>query len=298
MNSHTNENRGLLPSIWLNRCNNIDDINENAGVFGAIKMITSVKNPKIQHIRALQSRSRIRREMGAFIVEGLRLAEEAFTSDWDVQFVIYTEDLKPNGQKLVDGFAERGVEVELVAPHVMQNASNTKSPQGVLLVLSTASITLPSKLDFVLVLDSLRDPGNLGTILRTAAAVGVDAVYIPPLTADPFAPKVVRAGMGAHFRIPIMHAAWGLIEQTIDQHDLQVYLSKAEGSQLYTEADFHQPVALVVGGEAFGFSERSQNISHQSLHIPMLNQVESLNAAVAAGIVLYEIYRQRDFGIQ
>ena len=266
-------------------------------VFGAIKMITSVKNPKIQHIRALQSRSRIRREMGAFIVEGLRLAEEAFSSDWDVQLVIYTEDLKPNGQRLVDGFAERGVEVELVAPHVMQNASNTKSPQGVLLVLSTASITLPSKLDFVLVLDSLRDPGNLGTILRTAAAVGVDAVYIPPLTADPFAPKVVRAGMGAHFRIPIMYAAWGLIEQTIDQHDLQVYLSKAEGSQLYTEADFRQPVAIVVGGEAFGFSERSQNIRHQSLHIPMLNQVESLNAAVAAGIVLYEVYRQRDFGI-
>ena len=267
-------------------------------VFGAIKMITSVKNPKIQHIRALQSRSRIRREMGAFIVEGLRLAEEVFTSDWDVQLVIYTEGLKPNGQRLVDGFAERGVEVELVAPHVMQNASNTKSPQGILLVLSTASITLPSKLDFVLVLDSLRDPGNLGTILRTAAAVGVDAVYIPPLTADPFAPKVIRAGMGAHFRIPIIHAAWGLIEQTIDQHDLQVYLSKADCLQLYTEADFRQPIALVVGGEAFGFSERSQKISHQSLHIPMLNQVESLNAAVAAGILLYEVYRQRDFGIQ
>ena len=259
-------------------------------------MITSVKNPKIQHIRALQSRSNNRREMGAFIVEGLRLAEEAFTSDWDVQFVIYTEGLKPNGLRLVDGFAERGVDVELVAPHVMQNASNTKSPQGILLVLSTTSITLPSKPDFVLVLDNLRDPGNLGTILRTAAAVGVDAVYIPPLTADPFSPKVVRAGMGAHFRIPIIRASWEMIEQTIDQHELQVYLAKAEGSVSYLEANFRQPVALVVGGEAFGLSEQPQNISHQSLYIPMRNQVESLNAAIAAGLLLYEVYKQRDSG--
>ncbi len=259
-------------------------------------MITSVKNPKIQHIRALQSRSHNRRDMDAFIVEGLRLAEEAFTSDWDIQLVIYTEGLKPNGLRLIDGFAERGVEVELVAPHVMQNASNTKSPQGILLVLSTAKITLPSKLDFVLILDNLRDPGNLGTILRTAAAVGVDAVYIPPLTADPFSPKVVRAGMGAHFRIPIIRASWEMIEQTIDQHKLQVYLANVEGSASYLEANFRQPVALVVGGEAFGLSEQPQNICHQSLYIPMLNQVESLNAAVAAGLLLYEVYKQRDFG--
>lgn len=236
--------------------------------------------------------------MNAFIVEGLRLAEEAFTSDWDVQLVIYTEGLKSNGQKLVDGFAERGADVEMVASHVMQSASNTKSPQGILLVLSTARINLPSQPDFVLVLDNLRDPGNLGTILRTAAAVGVDAVYIPPLTVDPFSPKVVRSGMGAHFRIPIIHASWEMIEQTIDQYEMQVYLAKADGSVVYREADFRQPVALVVGGEAFGLSEQPQNISHQSLYIPMLNQVESLNAAVATGLLLYEVYTQRVFGIQ
>jgi TrmH family RNA methyltransferase len=256
-------------------------------------MITSVKNPKIQHIRALQSRSRKRREVDAFIVEGLRLAEEAYHSSMNIQLLIYTENLPPDGITLVNSFAERGVEVELVAPHVMQSASNTKSPQGILLVLPTARLTIPTQPDLILILDNLRDPGNLGTILRTAAAVGVDTVYIPPLSADPFSPKVVRAGMGAHFRTPIINASWEMIVQTIEQHNLQVYLSKADGSVLYTKADFRQPVALIVGGEASGPSKQSHAISHQSLHIPMLNQVESLNAAVAAGVLLYEVHKQR-----
>ncbi len=261
-------------------------------------MITSVKNPKIQHIRALQSRSRKRREVDAFIVEGLRMAEEASNSGWDVLLVIYTENLPPDGITLVNGFAERGVEVELVAPHVMQSASNTKSPQGILLVLPTARIPLPLHPDCFLILDNLRDPGNLGTILRTAAAVNVNAVYISPLSADPFSPKVVRAGMGAHFRTPIINASWEVIVQTIEQHKFQVYLSKADGSMLYTEADFRQPVALIVGGESSGPSKQSYAISHQSLQIPMRNQVESLNVAVAAGVLLYEVHNQRASGAQ
>ena len=262
-------------------------------VFGAIKMITSVKNPKIQHIRALQSRSRIRREMGAFIVEGLRLAEEAFTSDWDVQLVIYTEDLKPNGQRLVDGFAERGVEVELVAPHVMQNTSNTKSPQGVLLVLSTASITLPSKLDCVLVLDSLRDPGNLGSILRSANAAGVEQVILAPKTVDPYNPKVVRGAMGAHFRLPIVALSWPEIAETLV--GVHVLLADVRAERAYYEVDWTQPSALIIGGEAHGASREASELAAAAITIPMPGEAESLNAAMAASVILFEAARQRSF---
>jgi TrmH family RNA methyltransferase len=146
-------------------------------------------------------------------------------------------------------------------------------------------------LSFVFVPDQLRDPGNLGTMLRTAAAAGVQAVFCPPETADAFSPKVLRAGMGAQFRLPVHTLDWDAITSHLAL--LKVILADMEQGLPYTQADLRPPLALIVGGEAEGASAQAHRLASGFVHIPMPGGVESLNAAVAAGILLFEVVRQR-----
>lgn len=256
-------------------------------------MITSTKNPRIQYIRKLQSSSRVRQKDGIFVVEGVRLSEEAYLSGAHPDLVLYTEDIPPRGEEIVIGFGSRGVEVIPVAPHVMQSASDTQTPQGILALLP---IKIPPKLkdpDFIVIPDGIRDPGNMGTILRTALAAGVGAVIIPPGTTDPYAPKVVRAGMGAHFRLPIYTMDWGEIHDLVTRYKLSVFLADSTGGPSYLEADFQTPLILVIGGEATGTRAEAQTLASSRVHIPMSNSVESLNSGIAAGILMFEVHRQR-----
>lgn len=257
-------------------------------------MITSVQNPKVKWVRALQAQGKARREAEAFVVEGVRLAEEALASGWETQAVLYTEDLGERGREVVEGFAGRGAAVEAVSEHVLRAASDTQTPQGILAVLSLPNWPLPKTLNFAFIPDGVRDPGNLGTMLRTAAAAGVGGVFLPPGTADAFAPKVVRAAMGAHFRLPLWPLGWEEIRQALRQAGLRVYLAAVEGGQPYTQADFRRPMALVIGGEAAGAGAQARQITDQAVHIPMPGKTESLNAAVAAAILLFEVVRQRE----
>ncbi len=260
-------------------------------------MITSTHNPKVQRVRDLLAHSKARREQQAFVVEGVRLAEEALQSGWEAQLVLYTDDLSARGRAVMQGFASRGVNVEAVAPQVLKAASDTEAPQGLLAVVSLHPLPLPPDPDFVLVLDGLRDPGNLGTVLRTAAAARVQAVLLPPEAADPFAPKVVRSAMGAHFRLPIHSLDWAELRQYLrpagQESQLRVSLADSSGGVPYTQADFRSPVALIVGGEAEGAGAEALSLADGRVHIPMPGQAESLNAAVAAAILMFEVVRQR-----
>jgi TrmH family RNA methyltransferase len=260
-------------------------------------MITSRRNSKIQWVRSLQSRSRTRRQEGAFVVEGVRLCEEALASDWEALLVLYTQDLDSRAQAVVEGFAAQGAPIEQVSFKVMQAASDTQTPQGVLAALKIQPLPLPPSLDFALIADEVRDPGNLGTILRTSAAAGAGAVCLPAGTVDVYSPKVVRAGMGAHFRLPILAGEWQEIRAALDgaapEPGLQVYLAQAGAGQPYTQADFRRPLALVIGGEAWGAGGEARDLADKRIHIPMPGKVESLNAAVAAAVLLFEVVRQR-----
>jgi TrmH family RNA methyltransferase len=256
-------------------------------------MITSPSNPKVQFIRALQSRARNRRKEGAFVVEGVRLAEEALAAGWPARLVLHTRDLDTRGEEVVHGFAQQDVEIALVDERVMQAAADTVTPQGILAVLSMQTVPLPQELDFVLISDGVRDPGNMGTMLRTAAAAGVRAFLLPSGTVDPFSPKVVRAAMGAHFRIPILALSWEDMRAFIEANALYVHLAMARAGEAYTEADFRRPTALIVGGEAEGAGASASTLAHKSIHIPMPGKIESLNAAVAAAILMFEVVRQR-----
>ena len=226
------------------------------------------------------------------MVEGLRLVEEAQLAGWLPDTLLFTEGLGERGEAVLERFREQGVEPAQVAEHVMLAAADTQTPQGLLAVLPIRTQPLPAAPTFLLVLDGVRDPGNLGAILRTAAAAGVEGVLLAPGSADPYQPKAVRAGMGAHFRLAVQTADWPEIEALVA--GMQVYLADAAAEMPYTTADLAGPLALVIGGEAHGTGPEITGLHPTGLHIPMPGGIESLNAAVAAGILMFEVVRQRE----
>lgn len=255
-------------------------------------MITSPQNPKLKIIRALQGRPKERREEGAFVAEGVRLVEEALRANWPVRFVLYSSGLSPRGEALVRDMAAAGQEVDEVSGDLLQAISKTETSQGILAVLELTDLAIPAAPDFILIPDQVRDPGNLGVLLRTAWAAGVQAVLLPPETADPFAPKVVRAGMGAHFRLPVLSMEWGEIQQICRQANLRVFLADMIGQSCW-ETDFRKPLALIVGGEAEGASAQAMGLANTFVAIPMPGESESLNAGIAGAVLMFEVVRQR-----
>ena len=255
-------------------------------------MITSSQNPKIKLVRSLLGRAKDRREAGAFVVEGVRLVEEAVGSGWEILFALYTETLNERGVSQVEVLRSRGVEIDRVTESLIRSTSETETSQGILAVLSLTRLPVPSSPNFILIPDRIRDPGNLGTLLRSADATGVQAILLPPDTTDAFAPKVVRAAMGAHFRLPIHSMTWEQIEQMSKSANLQMFLADMDGPSCW-DADLRQPLALIIGGEAEGGSNSARSIAGRRISIPMMGPVESLNAGVAGSVLMYEVLRQR-----
>ena len=256
-------------------------------------MITSSQNPRLKWIRQLQDSNRERRQAGAFVIEGVRLVEEALKRGWPACLVLYSDEINERGRSVVQGFQQQGVETYEVASAVLRSASDTGTPQGLLAVLQAHTLPVPSTLDFVFIPDSVRDPGNLGTMLRTAAATGVQAVWIPPGTVDPYSPKVLRSAMGAHFCLPVIVHEWISLRELVQRHSLYCFLADSEAASVYTGVNFQRPVVVIVGGEAEGASQEARMLASETVQIPMSGQVESLNAAVAAAVLFYEVVRQR-----
>ena len=255
-------------------------------------MITSNQNSKIKLVRALLGRTKERREAGAFVAEGVRLVEEAVKANWNCRFALYDETLSERGRLQVEGLKARGVDVEEVSASVMKSISETEAPQGILAILEATQLPITNNLNFILIPDQIRDPGNLGTLLRSAAAAGVDAVLIPPETTDAFAPKVLRSGMGAHFRLPIHSMSWEEVEKVVKLEGLNVYVADMDGQPCW-KTDLTKPVALIVGSEAEGASESARKLANGKISIPMSGETESLNAGVAGSVLMFEDMRQR-----
>jgi TrmH family RNA methyltransferase len=227
------------------------------------------------------------------VAEGVRLVEEALAADWPFRFVLVGETLSERGELLVASLQSHNIEVEKISDALLNSVSETETSQGILSVLDHSSLPLPESLNFTLILDQIRDPGNLGTLLRTAAAAGVQTVLLPPETTDAFAPKVVRAGMGAHFRMPVRAMTWGEIRRISESAKLKVLLADMDGASCW-QTDLCTPLALIVGGEAEGASREAHNLAHDKVSIPMPGGTESLNAGIAGSILLFEVVRQRE----
>jgi TrmH family RNA methyltransferase len=254
-------------------------------------LITSSSNPKIKLVRALQARRSERKKEQAFVVEGLKLAEEAIRAEVPARLVLHTDHLDGRGRAAVNQLARLGAVTEVVSPEVMAAASDTQTPPGLLAVLSLPSAAIPRPLTFALVLDRLADPGNLGTVLRTASAAGVQAVFLAPGTVDAHNPKVVRAAAGAHFHLPILEADWGDIASATAR--LTLWRAEAHTGTAYDQVDWRQPTGLVIGSEAAGPGDAARRLAPEAVHIPMPGKAESLNAAIATAVLLFEAARRR-----
>ncbi len=181
--------------------------------------------------------------------------------------------------------------LEIVSEQVMAHASDTETPAGAMAVVSITVPVLPESPDLYLVLDRISDPGNMGTILRSSAASGVDGVLIGPGSVDIYNPKVVRSSMGALLRLPVLSLSWAEIGEVVD--GMAVWLAAANGRTAYTAVNWQQPSALIIGSEAHGAGQRAYEMAHETVTIPMAAETESLNAAVAASVILFEAQRQK-----
>ncbi len=258
-------------------------------------MITSTQNPKIQRIRDLLAHSRSRSEQKAFVIEGIRLVEEAVQSGVKPEIFYYSSQINPRGMDLIEKVRFAGIPIEEIESSLMNRLSDTERSQGILAVIPEKHVVLPETLDFILVLDSIKDPGNMGTILRTACAAGVNAVFLSPKCVDIYSPKVLRSAMGAHFKLPMVEINWHLMKTEISSGSIEpeIYLADVRQGEPLWKCDLTLPIALIISSEATGASPEAVEIASQKIHIPMPGGFESLNASMAAAVLLFEVVRQR-----
>lgn len=245
-------------------------------------MITSKQNARIKQVCALQTQARTRRKSGLIVLEGLRLVRDAVRAGYTPEYLLYTPQ-----QVEIESFVDEQPGTALAVDEVvMRHMSDTRQPQGLIGVFPLPSPTLPENPKRVLILDGIGDPGNLGTMLRTAAAAGVQAVLLSPDCVDAFNPKALRAGMGAHFRVVLADRGWPEIRAYCG--GLRGYLADSGGGLRYDEVDWSQPWALIIGSEAHGAGREAQQMAVNRVYIPMAAGTESINAAAAAAVLLFE----------
>jgi RNA methyltransferase, TrmH family len=259
-------------------------------------MITSKTNSRLQFIRSLLQDRKERDASGQFVIEGVRLMEEATHLQTDFQEVYFSRSLSERGQRLLETYKRSGILIEEVEEGVFNSLMDTSTTQGMAAICNKPKVILPDTLDFVIIADQLRDPGNLGTVLRIATAAGAQAVITTRGSVDLFSPKVVRSAMGAHFHIMCAELDWDKIKDIRSkdpQNRPEAYVAAADADLHYWDCDFLKPTLLIIGNEADGASESAFAFADHRVSIPMPGKFESLNAAVAAGILIFEVVRQR-----
>lgn len=269
-------------------------------------MITSIQNQQVKNILKLKKSGKERRRQGMFVVEGMRfvaeIPEEFFvkayaTTEYLNNHMRWMEDdcskIEP---KDMDRYLPLG-EFEEVSESVMRQISDTKTPQGIIAVARMPEYSLDSILEreegILLILENVQDPGNLGTIIRTAEGAGVSGIIMSKDTVDVFNPKVARATMGSVFRVPFLY-----VEDLLDiiprlrENGYTSFAAHLKGKNLYEE-DFRGKVAFFIGNEGNGLTDKLTAQSERKIKIPMEGKLESLNAAIAAALLMYEAKRQK-----
>ena len=259
-------------------------------------MIRSTSNNHVRTIRSLRDDRSLRRSERMFVLEGVRLVADLLASGNAPVFVLYDPDQLATtsaGQALMDALAFSAGAVYAASAEVIKAASDTTSPQGVVAVARWPTWPVVTAPRLVVVCDHIQDPGNLGTIIRSSDAVGVDALYCSVGSVDAYAPKTVRASMGSLMRVPIFQdMAWDALARTLAPY--RIYAADGGGQSVaYTQIDWRTPSVLIVGNEAHGLSTAARQLAQQTIHIPMRAGIESLNAAMAASIILFEAQRQQ-----
>jgi len=258
--------------------------------------ITSRQNQFLQLAKSLRQK-KYRQQQDRFLAEGVRTLEELLASPLEVDFVLYCPELLPaeRGQELLAALAGRGIRHWPVAAPIFRDLSDTESPQGIAAVVKTPAwrlADLTQKGGMLLILDGVQDPGNLGTMLRTAWAAAAGGVAAVNGAVDYFNPKTVRASMGAVFQLPLLKSSRERLLPQLRAQGYRILVADLTGQIRYDQALASGRVAWVMGSEAAGPDPAWLEEADQVVKIPLPGGAESLNVAVAAGILLYETLRQ------
>ncbi|HEY5584981.1 MAG TPA: RNA methyltransferase [Ruminiclostridium sp.] len=261
--------------------------------------IESSQNNTIKEIKALHLKKN-RDAQGLYFVEGIRFVSEAIYNGQAIVKVIISDKLQSlkGGEEIIERITAVCDDCSLVPEKLFKEISDTQTPQGILAVLRKSEFVFDSVIkqgSSVVILDSLQDPGNVGTIIRTSDAAGVSAVILTKGCVDLFSPKVLRSTMGSIFHLPIFEGLYineiiGLLKES----GYKIIAAHLNGQNNYYDEELSGKNAIIVGNEANGISEETAEIADRLVKIPMPGKAESLNAAVAAAIMIYEIVRQRN----
>lgn len=267
-------------------------------------MITSTSNPQIKNIIQLEKKPRARKEQGLFVVEGIKMFAEAPMELITKVYVSESFLEKPECRALLEekGFGTEGSGVELVEDRVFKNLSDTMTPQGVLCVMRQMEYTLEDILagnargeePLLLLLEDIQDPGNLGTILRTGEGAGVTGFIMSRNTVDIYNPKVIRSTMGSVYRVPFLYMdSLDEVLPLLKECGITTYAAHLQGKRDYDSENYTKGTGFFIGNEGNGLTDALSSQADVWIKIPMCGRVESLNAAMATGILAYEAFRQR-----
>ena len=256
-------------------------------------MITSVNNGQVKNIIQLNQKTKARREQGLFVAEGRKMFGEA-PRDWISK--VYVSEALTSDKELMEKVEQ--LPYETVADNVFRQMSDTQTPQGILTVLKKPAYTLENILEgdnpLIMVLEDLQDPGNAGTILRTGEGAGVSGVLLTKTCVDITNPKVIRSTMGSVYRMPFLYVESVVsLKQELAKRNIRTFAAHLKGQNTYDQEAYRGGCAFLIGNEGKGLTEEAADAADCLIRIPMCGQVESLNAAMAAGILMYEAARQR-----
>ena len=260
-----------------------------------MQVITSKDNELIKHIKKLKDKKE-RDLSNEYIIEGIKLIQEAIQENAKIKQIIICDDCEKTESIPKDLMYEIAKqECIYVTNKVFDSITEVMNPQGILAIIEKHSkeIQIDDKQDIILALDDIQDPGNLGTILRTADSIGLTQILVSKGTADSYNPKVVRSTMGAIFRVKIIECE-DLVKtlKEIKKHKFEIVVSSLQTDNSIYDINYHKKV-IVIGNEANGVKKEIQDLADKKIKIPMLGKTESLNASVATGIILYEYVRQK-----
>lgn len=256
-------------------------------------MITSTSNPQVKRLLQLQKKSKARNEENVFVVEGLRMFMEVPKERVEKVYVSETFYNKKKQELNWEEFP-----LEILSDSVFKHVSDTQTPQGVLCIVKQKKYELDVLLNIekahFMVLDNLQDPGNLGTIVRTAEGAGVDAVFMSKDCVDIYNPKTIRSTMGSIYRIPTIYIE-DIVKllELFKEKGIKSYAAHLDGKNSYDKEDYRTGTAILIGNEGNGLRDEVANKADIWVRIPMEGQVESLNAAIAASVLMFEVARQR-----
>lgn len=255
-------------------------------------MITSTSNAQVKKIIQLNAKAKERRKSGLFVVEGRKMFQEAPDS-W-IEKVYVSADYED-----LETVKNRQVPVEIVDPHVFTAMSDTQTPQGVLTLLKIPAWekeqVLGGENPFLMILEDLQDPGNAGTIIRTAEGAGVTGIILTDHAVDLYNPKTIRATMGSIYRMPVLVTkALPELLGELKQRGIETYAAHLKGTHSFREENYKKPCAFLIGNEGNGLKDETAEQADHLIRIPMHGSVESLNAAIAACVLMYEAEGQRE----